>query len=622
MCGIAGVVGHAPDEKLAPQMVARMRHRGPNAQGFYRSDDIHLGFCRLSINDLSDRANQPFISPDQSVVIAVNGEIYNFKEIKEPLLRKGFLFRSNSDSEVVLHAYIDRGLNFIPELNGMFAIIIWDGKRKTLFLIRDRLGIKPLYYTTGHTFFLFASEIKAFALCSDINFAVDLQSFGEYLLFENYFADRTLNKNIKLVEPGQIVQFEPQRNILKKNYFWQPMMDHSQDFRVESPYGEYLSIVETSVERHLISDVPIGSYLSSGIDSSSVAYWASMKLGGALKTYTGFFGMQGFYDEASDAKRIAERFGCSNERVDITPEDFVNNIEDVLYHLDEPKVGMGAFSQYMVAKRAAQDVRVILTGHGGDEFFAGYPVFRAIYGRQNLWQFLLASSPRDLMFFAYFSLYPLCRRELRYFLPNIYPLQFLKTILKKDFYLHLLKHTDIFAEPEKLCIQFPSDYERLFITYLKYYLPSLFIVEDKISMAFSLESRTPLCDNDLLQFALRIPLSKKLKGFELKHIPRNAMVGRLPDFIYKLPKKGFPTPLRLWFKKELKNYVKSFILDNFVWLECFRRQEVETFIKGYQSFPITSPYDEIKAHRIWILLNLIIYFKNQKERYQRVRALN
>ncbi len=617
MCGIAGIAGDFPDEELISRMIEIIRHRGPDMKGFYRSSGVQFGYCRLAINDLSERANQPFVSPDQSVVVAVNGEIYNFKGIKERLLQRGYAFQSESDCEVVLHSYIDRGLEFISELNGMFAIAIWDKKKGNLFLIRDRLGIKPLYYSFSGQFFLFASEIKALAQHPEIDLGIDWQSFGEYLVFENCFGEKTLNRLVKLVEPGQVVRFDSHQRAVTKNYFWQPVLNPCKNCQDDSIYARYLEIVEASVERHLISDVPVGSYLSSGIDSSSVAYWASEKLNRQLTTYTGSFGMKGFYDEATDAKRIAEKFECANERVEIRPDDFVENIENVLFHLDEPRVGMGSFSQFMVAKRAARDVKVILTGHGGDEFFAGYPVFKAIYGRKNLFRLIRSSSPRELMFFAYFSLFPMLKKELRYFLPNIYSLSSLKKVLRDDVYDHLMQRADIFLEPEKLQRQFSDDYERLFLTYLRFYLPSLFIVEDKISMAFSLESRTPLCDNEVLEFAMRIPLSSKLKGFELKHVPRMAMKGKLPDFLYTLPKRGFPTPLHLWFKKELKDYVKSFILDNFIWLEFFRRSEVERLISRYQESSLTTPYDEIRAHRIWVLLNLVHYFRNQKERYHR-----
>ncbi len=621
MCGIAGSVGHRTDGALMARMIDVMRHRGPDAEGYYRSCEAQLGHCRLSINDLSEEANQPFVSRDGSVAVVVNGEIYNYKDIKAPLVQKGYLFRSKSDCEVILHAYLDRGLDFIPELNGMFAIAIWDVSEKRLFLVRDRLGIKPLYYTQTGSALLFASEIKALAACEDVSLSLDLQAFGEYLVFENYFGNRTLNEEVKLVEPGQIVTFDLRSRALSKDYFWQPSLHAAGVDHAESIYYRYLETIEASVNRHLLSDVPLGCYLSSGIDSSSVTYYASRKLNGRIKTFTGYFGIDGFFDEATAAKQISEQMGCPNERVYISPHDFTEHIEDVLYCLDEPRVGMGSFSQYMVAREAAREVKVILTGHGGDEFYAGYPVFKAIYGRQNILKLLLSSSPREMMFFVYFSLLPIIREELRYFMPNIFSLNSLGSVLKSDFHGELMERTRILEEPEKLRAHSSTPYEQLFLTYLKFYLPALFVVEDKISMAFSLESRTPLCDNEMLDLALRIPLSEKLRGYELKHIPRRAMRGKLPEFVYSLPKRGFPTPLRIWFRKETKDHLRGFILDNVSELTAFfRRPVVERMIRDYQESLFSTPYDEIKAHRLWILLNLVVYFKNQKIRYRRDRS--
>ena len=616
MCGIAGIAGKPSDKETILNMLEIMKHRGPDASNLYISPDINLGHCRLSINDLSDNGTQPFVSDLHKVAVAVNGEIYNFQEIKKNLLDKGYKFRSNSDSEVVFHAYIEDGLDFIPRLNGMFAISIWDEKKKEIYLIRDRLGIKPLYYTKIRNNFLFASEIKALALCKEVNLSTDMQSFAEYLVFENYFSNRTLNKNIKIVEPGEIVKFRLADNSIERQYFWQPDPSSLEQSYNGGIHSKYLEVIESSVNRHLISDVPLGCYLSSGIDSSSTVYWASKKLNSNLKTYTGFFGMPGFYDEATDAAKIAKAFGCPNNRVEIRPEDFVENIEKILWHLDEPRVGMGVFSQYMVAKRASKEVKVILTGHGGDEFFAGYPVFKAIYGRDDIIKLMLNSSLRELMFAVYFSVLPVLRKEISYFLPNIFALNSLKNLLKSDVYGDLMQQSNVLMEPEALKKIYKDEYKRLTLTYLKYYLPALFIVEDKISMAFSLESRTPLCDNELLDFALSIPLSTKLAGHELKSIPRTAMRGKLPDFVYKLPKRGFPTPLRFWFKNELKEYIRDFVSDNIEFVEMFNKKEVENLIIKYQNSKLSTPLDEINAHKIWVILNLIIYFKNQKKRYK------
>jgi len=207
MCGIAGIAGHCEDPTLLSFMIKRMKHRGPDAEGYYRDGKIQLGHCRLSIKDLSEKAKQPFVSADNNMAVVVNGEIYNFEELKKTLIDKGYKFQSESDCEVILHAYIDGGLDFVSKLNGMFAIGIWDGAKRSLFLIRDRLGIKPLYYSVNQKIFLFASEIKSIALCKEVKLSLDLQSLSEYLAFENIFSNRTLNERVKMVEPGEIVKY-------------------------------------------------------------------------------------------------------------------------------------------------------------------------------------------------------------------------------------------------------------------------------------------------------------------------------------------------------------------------------------------------------------------------------
>ena len=616
MCGIAGIAGESIDPNVVKVMIAMMKHRGPDNSGFYLSDSVHLGHARLAINDLTKQANQPFISEEHNIAVSLNGEIYNFKDFKGPLEQKGYKFQSWSDSEIVLHAYIEYGLKFISDLNGMFGISIWDGNKKELYLIRDRLGIKPLYYAKAGHQLLFASELKALAQYRELDLSIDLQSFAEYVAFENVFANRTLNKNIKMVSPGEIVSFRLSDHSIKAKYFWTTHFNvYDYPFQ-EDIYKKYLRILEASVKRHLISDVPVGSYLSAGFDSSSVAYWSSRALNGNLKTFTGSFGVPGFYDEATDAAKIAKYFNCPNRRVEIRPEDFIENIEKIIWHLDEPKVGMGSFSQYMVAKEASKEVKVILTGHGGDEFFAGYPVFKTVYGKKNPLKLIANSSLRDIMFASYFSFLPLFRKEIGYFLPNIFPRKAFKSFLKADFYQSLIRNTNIFKELDSIKRDTNDEYQQLTLTYLKLYLPSLFVVEDKIGMAFSLESRTPLCDNEMLNLALSLPLQVKLLGYELKHIPKTAMKGKLPDSIYKLPKRGFPTPLKLWFRKELKHFIKDFIFDNICYAEMLDRGAIEKIIYEYQNRKIRTPFDEINAHKIWVILNLVIYFKFQKSRYK------
>ena len=618
MCGIAGVSGLPQNKKLIKDMIEIMAHRGPDSCGFFYSDQVHLGHCRLSINDISENAAQPFIRDDKNLAVVVNGEIYNFLDIKADLLEKGYSFRSQSDTEVVFHGYQEYGKALFEKLNGMFAIAIWDGKAKELVLSRDRLGIKPLYYSfqSEKSCFTFGSELKAVAQNEMVPLDMDPQSFSEYLMFENYFSNRTLNKTIKMVAPGEYLVFSVSENTLKRCQFWAPSFETC--FRTDQTvFSDYGDILNRSVNRHLLSDVPIGFYLSAGFDSSSVVCCASEKLGPNIETYTGFFGMQGYYDESMDAKKTAEHFGCKNTRVTITPDAFENEIEKILWHLDEPRVGMGAFSQYMVAQRASKDVKVILTGHGGDEFFAGYPVFKAILGRKTPFSLLRHSSMREMMYAAYFLLSPLVKKESGFFLPNIFSFSRLDSVLKKEWYQGVKSTVDPLKELRRLQVTCSDEYEQLVMTYLKFYLPALFNVEDKISMAFSLESRTPLCDNEMVDFALSVPLDKKLANLELKHIPKTAMKGRLPDFLYDLPKRGFPTPLAQWFKGPLQSFVRDYVMDHYDYIDMFKKSEVEALLFRGQNSRFNTPLNEIPAHRIWILLNLIIYFKHQSCRYRR-----
>jgi asparagine synthase (glutamine-hydrolysing) len=614
MCGIAGIMAHSVDQRAVQAMLQIMQHRGPDYSRTLPFPPVCLGHCRLSINDLTESASQPFVSDDEDVAVIVNGEIYNYFELKEKLEAKGRRFFSRSDSEVVFQGYLEEGLEIISKLNGMFAIAIWDGRIGKLFLIRDRLGIKPLYYTQQNNRLIFASEIKALAVNDDVKLDIEWQSFFEYLSFENYFSNRTLNKDIHLVLPGEIVETSIAEKVkVSRRRYWAPTLSET-SLPQEDIYQEYRRISERSLSRHLLSDVPLGTYLSGGIDSSTVAYWASQQNAG-LKTYTGDFGLKGFYDEKTHAQRTAREFGCDSVVVDIGPEDFVKNFSKTVWHLDEPRVGMGSFSQLMVAKRASKDVKVVLTGHGGDEFFAGYPVFKAILANKKSLSVWLKSSAREKMYMLYFLLYSRFVPEAGYFLPNIFTVKQIKKLLKQDYHQLLHEH-DPLEEPRLLKHAVPNDYQRLFLTYLQWYLPALFVVEDKISMAYSLESRTPLCDNELLDFALSIPLADKLKDCELKHIPRTAMRGLLPDFLYSLPKRGFPTPLKLWFRNELSSFAREFIMDRLSLLDMFDSSQVEKLVRKHTRRKVGTPWDEIGAHQIWMLMNLAGYFENQKKRYK------
>ena len=613
MCGIAALAGKGFAERLPEDMLDIMRHRGPDARGSFRDQGVWLGHNRLAINDLSAKANQPFVVPDLPLAMVVNGEIYNFSILKEKLEAKGYRFFSHSDSEVILHGYLEFGPDIFPMLNGMFALALWDGRRDELILVRDRLGIKPLYYAFTREGFVAASELKAVAQCPHIFLDYDFQALSEYMMFEHCFSDRTLNKQIKIVLPGEIVMVHIPKLKMKKVRFWEPHFDQTIP-KGQDPYQMYRELSAEAVQRHLISDVPLGCYLSGGIDSSTVSYWAGKADPRGFKTYTGTFGIKGYFDESDVAQQTADYFGWSNETVTIGPEDFIKNFQDICWHLDEPRAGMGAFPQYLVAQKAAEEIKVILTGHGGDELFGGYPVFRNLLAQKNLFKFFSQTPWRELILSLGYVLYPLLCKEAGFFLPVIYSRPFGRKILNADI-AEIFSQIDPAEELTAIRRSSRSPYEELTRIYLLCYLPSLFMVEDKISMAFTLESRTPLCDNDLVDFALQLPLEDKLSGLELKHVPRQAMKGLLPENLFGLPKKGFPTPLRFWFNRELKTFVREYIADHLDQCPLFNKKEICALIDDILSFKAPYPFDEIRAHRIWELLCLIEHARIQKNRY-------
>ena len=608
MCGIAGYVGELGDEGLLTQMLDLMQHRGPDARGQFRRPGLALGHNRLSINDLSPLGNQPFVTADGGVALTVNGEIYNYRELRRDLEHRGHQFKSQSDSEVILHGYREYGEDFFSQLNGMFAVALWDDSFRKMILARDRLGIKPMYYAQLPGAFLFASELKAIASCKAVELGIDEQALGEYLTFEHYFGGRTLNREIKMVRPGQIVTFA---GSITTHFFWKPEFGKTEPVDVYEAYREHS---RTSVKRHLLSDVPIGCYQSAGFDSSIVTFWANHEASKKLSTYTGTFGLPGYFDEAEDASRFAGSMGSPNQRVDIVPADFVECFEKLCWHLDEPRAGFGSFSQFQVARRAAQDVRVVLTGHGGDELFAGYPIYRNLLAFDHPLSFLKRSTPREMAIAACFAFYPLMAKAAKFRMPVVIPPHLWGGVLHGDA-LAALAETDPCASLQDIRRQSVSPAEEVTRIYLQEYLSSLFVVEDKVGMAFSLESRTPLCDNAMVDLALSIPLETKLKGMELKHIPRRAMKGLLPEGLYHLPKRGFPTPLRHWFKNELKPFVWEFILGGVKNCPMLDERKVIAVVNDFMKSRLPFPFDEILANRIWVIMNLIAHSQVQKRRY-------
>ncbi|KIX13442.1 asparagine synthase (glutamine-hydrolyzing) [Dethiosulfatarculus sandiegensis] len=621
MCGICGLLGPDSTEAAIKRMLGLMAHRGPDHQGLWSGEGAALGHTRLSIVDTSPKGHQPMLSEDGKTVLAANGEIYNSPQIRQRLERQGHRFISRSDNEVLLHSYEQSGGAFLPELNAMFAMAIWDSANRRLLLARDRLGIKPLYFCHKGEHLAFASEIKALLSLDWAPKAISPRGLSEYLGFENTFGSRTLHQGIEMLRPGEYLVFE--NGGLKRAQFWQPGVEEVASLSFDQAVEAYREEVEGAVKRHMMSDVEVASYLSSGFDSSTVATLATGFNPEPLATYCGAFDAGGWYDESKGAGAVAQKIGSRHTTVSITASDFTRVFDDLIFALDEPRMGPGSFSQYIVAKEAARRGKVILTGHGGDELFGGYPVFKFI----RLWQ-EMGTSPRaglrhmsgirpsEFPHLAFFYMQQKKAGGRGVFLPRLFSRGDLKKALRPE-WASLLAGLDPVQELRELTAGENDLYRLLTRTYLQAYLPGLFVVEDKISMAHSLESRTPLCDNQLVELGLKIPLSLKLDQGELKAIPKTAMKARLPELLYRLPKRGFPTPIGLWFRRDCRAFVEKRLLGKDSRLNrLFRSDYLRSFWKRYQmpGRERLGPLDVLPTHRVWMLLCLEGWLRAAEER--------
>jgi asparagine synthase (glutamine-hydrolysing) len=603
MCGICGF--NWEDEKLLNEMLESTKHRGPDDRGTF-IENVSLGHNRLSIIDLSEKGKNPLWNEDKTICIIYNGEVYNYKELREELIKKGHTFYSETDSEVILHGYEEFGKEILTMLNGMFAFAIYNKKDKSLFLARDRLGIKPLYYYRNEKKFSFASEIKAIIQDKEIKREPNYNAISEYLSFQNILGNKTFFKNIKLLLPGHYIFLKG--DSLEVKEFWKPEFNYKKRTYNEV-LDEFESTMKGSIERHLISDVPVGSYLSGGFDSGTVTTLASKMYPEKFNTFTCTFDIKGNYDETPCARAVANQIHANNYEIEVTKEDFTKNIKDMIYHLDEPKVGIPIISQYALSKLASQHVKVTLTGHGGDELFAGYPVFQAKLYKEN--SKTLAGASKSLikilkdkkrLNIGYYLLMPLLYPEIGNGMVIVFPEKEKKKVFTKEF-LEKSKEYSPKKSIDKVLKGYTdlNEIEKLQILYLKTYLPSLFIAQDKMEMAHSTEARVPMCDNKLVDFALSIPPRQKLAKNELKGVIKNSMRGIIPDILYKQEKRGFPTPLGPWLNKGLDKYFKEILLsEKALNRKIYKIEYIRKLLKKRDFWNI---------NKLWCLLNIELWFR-------------
>ena len=571
MCGICGSVSYRQNRPVEEQEIKKMLscivHRGPDDWGiYYKRPRVGLGMRRLSIIDLVT-GKQPIHNETNSLQIVLNGEIYNFRELREDLEKKGHRFYTLSDTEVIVHLYEEYGVDCLAHLRGMFAFALWDTAKQSLFLARDRLGIKPLHYTTFDGKIIFASELKSILACQGINKQLDYPALDRYLSFEYIPAPQTIFKNIKKLLPGHYLIYDEAKLDIKK--YWDIDFSERGNFSEE----EIVETLKESVNYRLVSDVPLGAFLSGGIDSSAVVALMSSLTKEPVKTFSIGFEDQS-YNELKYARLVARQFKTDHHEFILKP-DIPDLVKKLIDYLDEPLGDFSFIPVYLVSQMARQYVTVALSGDGGDELFAGYETYlaqkssgyyRRLPGvlRHRLIAPLLkmlppASQKKGLMNylrrFTAGETLPAHLQHIRWMIfleegakKNLYSPDFQNELNTANSYQPWMDYFNLAGNTEPLDQQQYVD--------LKTYLPENILLKvDRMSMANSLEVRVPMLDHKLVELAAGIPSSLRLKGFSTKHIFKKAMGGILPPEIINRPKQGFSIPIKNWLKEDLKDLV-------------------------------------------------------------------
>ena len=576
MCGIAGIVNTRLEcvpglESGLRAMQGLLRHRGPDGAGVWTHPNEQIGFAhqRLSIIELSVAGAQP-MTDGAGNWITYNGEIYNYVELREELGEENFV--GHSDTEVILRAWRRWGRDCVSHLRGMFAFALWDESAQTLFCARDRFGIKPFYYTVVGGTLYFASEIKALLPFVDA-IETDRESFTEYLTFQFCLGGKTLFKGISELLPAHTLRVA--NGALETSRYWQ--VYYNLDFNHTTRYfTERLhELLADSVRMHLRSDVPVGAYISGGLDSSTVAAMARPHARGAFLGFNGRFAVGPDYDESRYARALAEREGIELLEIEISPDDFITYLPRVIYHLDYPVAGPGSFPQYMVSQLAAKHRKVVLGGQGGDEVFGGYTRYLIAYFEQCIKAAVDGTMHNGNFVVTYESIIPNLT-ALRNYKPLLQ--EFWREGLFDDMdrrYFRLINRAPHLGDEIHWDALRPYDpfetFRHLFysdnvgkqsyfdlMTHFDFrtLLPALLQVEDRMSMAHGLESRVPLLDHPLVEFAATIPADVKFRNGTLKHILKDVAQPYLPDVIVnRTDKMGFPTPWTEWSKGEVRDWV-------------------------------------------------------------------
>jgi asparagine synthase (glutamine-hydrolysing) len=599
MCGIAGIFnidGKTPDSAVLKRMTDVIAHRGPDGEGHYVDAGIALGHRRLAIIDLSDNARQPMSNEHGRLWLTYNGEIYNFMELRKGLEEKGHIFKSNTDSEVILHGYEEEGIDYVSKLNGMFAFALWDASQGRLFLVRDRYGIKPLYYKYDGKHLVFGSEIKAILQHPEVSVKLNYDSLNEYFSFQNLFQYHTLFDGINLVPQANILTFKRGAIDFQRRSYWDyNFTDRDELMTEKEAKEETLRLLRQAIKRQLVADVPVGSYLSGGMDSGSIVAVASETIP-RMATFTCGFdmsevtGREANFDERRDAELVASHYRTEHYEQVIGANDLEYSLPKVIYHLEDLRMGM-CYPNYYISRLSSKFVKVCLSGAGGDELYAGYP-----------WRYYRSfrAEGADEYFRHYYEAWQ--RLVLDDDKHKFFSERSWSNVKDRDTFNALKR---VFTFNEKLLYNQPEDHIANSLYFeIKTFLHGLFIVQDKLAMANGLEERVPFLDNDLVDFAQRIPIKHKLKN--LKHMKRldedefrktslyfsdtndgknclrNALSTVLPENVVNRRKQGFSSPDESWYRGEGIAYVRSILFDKkAVYRDFINPDTVQRIIKEH-----------------------------------------
>jgi len=625
MCGINGIAfssksGRTINRATLERMRDVITHRGPDEEGIFVDGAVGLGHRRLSIVDVA-AGHQPMTNEDGSLHIVYNGEVYNHADYRDELEARGHVYQTHCDTETILHLYEEHGVNCVDYLRGMFAFAIWDQRQKQLFIARDRLGVKPLYYVhTNDGSLYFGSEIKTLLEAGAFKPRINYEGLPDYLANHATSGEDTLFQGVKRLLPGHLMVWRDGE--LRVSRYWDvSFAKYADENRSDKDYiDEWRELFRTSVRLRLMADVPLGMFLSGGIDSSAIAAVMSGMVSEPIKTFSVAF-KEREANELEYARLVSEAFKTNHHEIVVSPEDFFTNLPKLVWHEDEPLAHPSSVALYFVSLLASRHVKVVLTGEGSDELLAGYarykktilnlalgsryrsltpaslrrvlrrqievmPVARL---RQKLLRSFLAVEPDiESIYFDNFAVFP---RQLQ---PELLSAQTKEQVATADPYVGL-------REVQKQG-DATSLLDRLLYADIKTYLHELLMKQDQMSMATSIESRVPFLDHKLVEFTSGLPERLKLRGWTTKYVLRESMKGLLPETILTRPKMGFPVPIGAWFRGAYRSIIDEYVLsDRALNRGIFAPEFVKDLVARHQTG------GEDHAERLWALVNFEIW---------------